>query len=246
MLIRATKRCRGSPTLALAVPDQKDPLLWLCSVRGRHTETAAYGAFSSLPRVPAKVLSAILCRPPSSCNANRWPVEFTAYALASRLRASWMEARVTKLAGVSARFSKSLARHRFRPNQEKARSTTPAARRDDEAPHVVVALDDLDAQQRHLCHRSFNLPRVIATIGQISDGGGDRCRAADFSWIYTERNAAVDWEFSAIAAAPAAIGNTDDQLLVFIANPPCLFHLASTAETRMPQRKLTNDTSVLR
>ena len=116
----------------------------MCSVRGRHTETAAYGAFSSLPRVPAKVLSAILCRPPSSCNANRWPVEFTAYALASRLRASWMEARVTKLAGVSARFSKSLARHRFRPNQEKARSTTPAARRDDEAPHVVVALDDLD------------------------------------------------------------------------------------------------------
>jgi len=157
-----------------------------------------------------------------------------------------MEARVTKLAGVSARFSKSLARHRFRPNQEKARSTTPAARRDDEAPHVVVALDDLDAQQRHLCHRSFNLPRVIATIGQISDGGGDRCRAADFSWIYTERSAAAHWEFSAIAAAPAAIGNTDDQLLVFIANPPCLFHLASTAETRMPQRKLTNDTSVLR
>ena len=75
-----------------------------------------------------------------------------------------MEARVTKLARVSARFSKSLARRRLRPNQEKARSTTPAARQDDEAPHVVVALDDLDAQQRHLCHRSFNLP-VIATIG---------------------------------------------------------------------------------
>jgi len=35
-----------------------------------------------------------------------------------------MEARVTKLARVSARFSKSLARRRFRPNQEKVRSTT--------------------------------------------------------------------------------------------------------------------------
>src|SRR5713226_6699177 len=35
-----------------------------------------------------------------------------------------MLARVTKVARVSARFSKSLARRRFRPNQEKVRSTT--------------------------------------------------------------------------------------------------------------------------
>jgi hypothetical protein len=48
----------------------------------------------------------------------------------------------TKVARVSARFSKSLARRRFRPNQEKA------AREDDEALHVVAALDDLHAQQR--------------------------------------------------------------------------------------------------
>ena len=46
------------------------------------------------------------------------------YALASRLRASWMEARVTKVARVSVRFSKSLTRRRLRPNQEKVRSTT--------------------------------------------------------------------------------------------------------------------------
>jgi AraC-like DNA-binding protein len=44
--------------------------------------------------------------------------------LASCLRASWMEARVTKVARVSAGFSKSLARRRFRPSQEKVRSTT--------------------------------------------------------------------------------------------------------------------------
>ena len=35
-----------------------------------------------------------------------------------------MEARVTKVVRVSARFSNSLARRRFRPNQEKVRSTT--------------------------------------------------------------------------------------------------------------------------
>ena len=57
-----------------------------------------------------------------------------------------MEARVTKVAGVSARFSKSLARHRLRPNQEKVHSTTPAARQDDEAFHVVAPFDDLRAE----------------------------------------------------------------------------------------------------
>jgi Ecdysteroid kinase-like family len=41
----------------------------------------------------------------------------------------------------------------------------PAARQDDEAPHVVAPLDDLHAQQRHLCHHGFNLPRVVAAIG---------------------------------------------------------------------------------
>ena len=47
-----------------------------------------------------------------------------AYVLARRLRASWIEAIATKAARVSARFSKSLARRRLRPNQEKVRSTT--------------------------------------------------------------------------------------------------------------------------
>jgi hypothetical protein len=35
-------------------------------------------------------------------------VDCTTYALASRLRASWMEARVTKVARLSVRFSKSM------------------------------------------------------------------------------------------------------------------------------------------
>jgi hypothetical protein len=50
--------------------------------------------------------------------------EFKTYALAGRLRASWMDARVTKVARISARFSESLARRRFCQNQEKVRSTT--------------------------------------------------------------------------------------------------------------------------
>ncbi len=37
---------------------------------------------------------------------------------------NWIAARVTKASRVAARFSKSLARRRFRPNQEKVRSTT--------------------------------------------------------------------------------------------------------------------------
>jgi hypothetical protein len=41
----------------------------------------------------------------------------------------------------------------------------PAARQDDGAFHVVAALDDLHAQQWHLCHRSINLLGVVAAIG---------------------------------------------------------------------------------
>jgi hypothetical protein len=32
--------------------------------------------------------------------------------------------------------------------------------------HVVAPLDDLYAQQRHLCHRSFNLPGAVARISR--------------------------------------------------------------------------------
>jgi hypothetical protein len=46
-----------------------------------------------------------------------------------------MEARITKLARVSASFSKFLARRRFRPNQEKGALDHPAARR---PPHCLI------------------------------------------------------------------------------------------------------------
>ena len=41
----------------------------------------------------------------------------------------------------------------------------PAARQDDEAVHGVAPLDDLRAQRRYFCHRSFNLPRLVAAMG---------------------------------------------------------------------------------
>jgi len=74
-----------------------------------------------------------------------------------------MEAGVTKLARVSARFSKSLARRRFRPNQQKVRSTTQ--RRGMTTKPLMSSLDDLHAQQRHLCRRSVNSPGIVAAIG---------------------------------------------------------------------------------
>ena len=82
------------------------------------------GATSPLPCAPEKVPSRSDLPTFVKSIAGRRFVEFTTYALASRLIASWMEARVTKVTKVSARLSKSLARRRLRPNQEKVRSTT--------------------------------------------------------------------------------------------------------------------------
>jgi hypothetical protein len=124
-----------------------------------------------------------ISRAPSSCIANRWFVEFTTYPLASRLRASWMEARVTKVAKGSARFSKSLARRRFRPNQEEGTLDHPAARQDDEAPHVVAPPDNLHARAAaplppHLqlatrCSR--HRPRSVRATGSA----GGSCRGLE-------------------------------------------------------------------
>jgi hypothetical protein len=82
------------------------------------------GATLPLLRVPPKVPSPFELRTFTIVRCKPWFAKLTIYALASRLSESWMEARVTKVARVSARFSKSLARRRFPPNQEKVRSTT--------------------------------------------------------------------------------------------------------------------------
>src|SRR5205807_8856518 len=90
-----------------------------------------------------------------------------------------MEARVTKVARVSVRFSKALSRRRLRPNQEKGRSTSQRRGRDDEALHVVAPLDDLHTQRRHLClgiSRSRWLPAGPTPRSTIAPGSapGDR------------------------------------------------------------------------
>src|SRR5271169_2998325 len=76
-----------------------------------------------------------------------------------------MEAMVTKVARVSARFSKSLARRRFRPNHEKVRSTT---HRRGKTTKPLMSSDLLTIamrKTRHLGHGGFTLPGVVAAIG---------------------------------------------------------------------------------
>ena len=83
----------------------------------------------------------------------------TTYALASRLRASSIEARVTRWLGFR-RGSRSPWRDADCGRTRKRCAHHPAARQDDKALHVVAPFDDLHAQHRHLCHRSVNLPAL--------------------------------------------------------------------------------------
>jgi hypothetical protein len=71
-----------------------------------------------------------------------------------------MKARVTKVAMVSARFSKSLTSRRFRPNQGKVLEY-PAARQDDEALRVVGLGQVLDA----------GVARAMRAARQVIEGG---------------------------------------------------------------------------
>lgn len=60
-------------------------------------------------------------------------------------RVSWMETRVTKMAGVSARFSKSLGSPSVVPEPGEGAFDYPAARQHHEALRVRAPLDDLQA-----------------------------------------------------------------------------------------------------
>jgi DNA-binding transcriptional ArsR family regulator len=78
-----------------------------------------------------------------------------------------MEASATKVARVSAWFSKSLASGRLpvAPEPREGAHDYSAARQDNEALHVVVPLDDLQPQPWHLGYHSVNLPSVVVAIG---------------------------------------------------------------------------------
>ena len=75
------------------------------------------------------------------------------YALASRLRASWMEARATKAPRVAARFSKSFGETSVASEPGESALDHPATRQDDEALHVVVPLDCVSAPRPDPTHR---------------------------------------------------------------------------------------------
>jgi hypothetical protein len=53
-------------------------------------------------------------------------------------------------------------------------------RQDDEALRVVALLDDLHAQRRHPCHRSFSPPGVVTAIGR------DRLKLREAPRIFVE------------------------------------------------------------
>src|SRR5258708_4496647 len=84
-----------------------------------------------------------ICRPSSSSVANRGLLSSRPTPLASRLRASWMEARVTRAARVSARFSKALGETPVSSEPGEGALDHPTAQQNDEALLVVAPLDDL-------------------------------------------------------------------------------------------------------
>jgi hypothetical protein len=116
----------------------------------------------------------LICRPwDSFVVCKRRLVEFSTYALASHLSASWIKAKVPR---VSTRFSKSLARGRVRPNQDKVRSTTQQRGRTTKR-FIVARLDDLmcsggilplqrDSDRRCSRHRPRSV-RATETRGRI-------------------------------------------------------------------------------
>jgi len=139
-------------------------LKWVgCGSLNAVARRSGYGATSGCRTFQRRSLHNPICRPSPSCNANRRFVESAIYILASRLRASWMEARATKAPRVSARFSKSLETPVASEPGESALDHR-AARQDDEALRVVAPLDDLHAQPRHFCQRSVNLPGIGAAV----------------------------------------------------------------------------------
>ena len=76
-----------------------------------------------------------------------------------------MEARATNVARVSARFSKSLARRRFRPNQEKVRLTTPLRGRTTKPFVLSLRLTISIRSAGTFATELLPLPGVVAAIG---------------------------------------------------------------------------------
>jgi hypothetical protein len=86
------------------------------------------------------------------------------------------------VARVSARFSKSMARRRLRPNQEKVRSTTQRRGRTTKPVTSSLRLTISRRSRGHLCHRRINLPGLkppSARSVQATGSAGGSCRGRD-------------------------------------------------------------------
>jgi hypothetical protein len=80
------------------------------------------------------------------------------------------------------------------PEPGKGALDYPKAWQDDEALHIVAPLVDRQAQPRHLCHGSVNLPGVVAAIGPD---------APSRSWI------AAEWTTTRIGSPSLSTGGVD-------------------------------------
>jgi hypothetical protein len=72
-----------------------------------------------------------------------------------------MEARVSKAAKGFGKVLEILGETPVASKPGEGALDHPAARQDDEAPHVVAPFDDLDAQRRHLRHLSVNCQALL-------------------------------------------------------------------------------------
>jgi hypothetical protein len=137
----------------------------------------------------------MVCRPPPS----------RTYVRVRALRASWIEASVTKVARVSAGFSKSWRDASFgRPGE--GALDYPAALQD-ARPFMSSLRLTISMRRRGALPPHVNLPRVVAGIGPINSSHGKRgrilwrtSRAPSRSWI------AAEWTMTRIGRPSLSTG----------------------------------------
>ena len=132
----------------------------LPSIRGRRSPNLKD---AGQDRLVAACFECLAARSPSVAGSGSL-LSFATSALASRLRVSWMEVRITEGGQGFGEVLEVLGDTPVSSRPGEGVLDHPAARQDDEVHHIVATLDDLHAQHRQLCHGSFSLPGVVAAI----------------------------------------------------------------------------------